>query len=214
MLIDNPVHSRGDGAVWRRMTQWCGSPRVVGILVAVGLPFSAYYLIQARSSALLVAKLQSHVNAYTVVTVGTALPDLVGYDIGGQRLSIGLSRANTETLIFGVSGSCIYCLEMLDAHRRLAEAAVASGRRVYWVSRDRLEQATASVYPQIADTNHLLVEPTHATYRALGLGATPQTLLVSADGIVKAVWKGVTRDTEAVEKDIRRAMGVIQDSRE
>jgi hypothetical protein len=178
------------------------------------LPVGAYYLVQARSSARLVAELQSDVDDYTSVTVGSTLPTLVGYDVRGQRLSIGLSGSDREALIFGVSGDCIYCLDMLDAHRRLAEAAAASGRKVYWVSRDRLEDAAESVYPKVADTSLLLVEPTHATYRALGLGATPQTLFVSVDGTVKAVWRGVTGSVHEVETDVRRAMGVSQDSPE
>jgi hypothetical protein len=185
---------------------------VAATLAAVSLPVSAYYITQARSSALLVAELQTEVNAYTVARVGAVLPSLVGYDLHGQRLSVSLSAERTETLIFGVSGSCIYCLDMLDVHRRLADAAASSGRMVYWVSRDRLEDAAASVYAQVAEKDHLLVEPTNATYRALGLGFTPQTILVSADGIVKATWKGVTGDKGEMENEIRRAMGVSQNT--
>jgi peroxiredoxin len=189
--------------------RWCGSPRVVGVIAAVSLPFAAYQAIQTRSSSRLVAELQGTVDAYSIVKVGTPVPALVGYDIHGERLSLSVSDGKSETLIFGVSGNCIYCLEMLDAHRRLAEAAASSGRKVYWVSRDRLEVATASVYSEMTDTSHLLVEPTHATYRALGLGATPQTVLVSPDGIVKAVWKGVASgNADAVEKEIRLAIGI------
>jgi len=199
--------------VWRNVIQWFGSPLLAAAIAAVSLPMSAYYMTQARSSAMLVAELQAQVDAYTVVTVGKKLPPLVGYDSGGQRLSIVLSGAKTEALIFGVSATCVYCLDLLDTHRRLAEAAASSGRKVYWVSRDRLDAASASVYARVADHHHLLVEPTNGAYRALGLGITPQTILVSADGVVKAAWKGVTDDKGEMEREIKRAMGVSLDSR-
>lgn len=207
---DGGTHSERGVAAWRNVIQWFGSPVVAATIAAVSLPTSAYYVTQARSSALLVAELQAAVDAYTVARVGVALPSLVGYDLHGQRVSVDLSDGRTETLIFGVSGGCIHCLDILDVHRRLAEAAATAGRKVYWVSRDRLEDASASVYAQVAERDHLLVEPTNATYRALGLGFTPQTILVSADGVVKATWKGVTVDRSEMESEIRRALGVSQ----
>ena len=97
---------------------------------------------------------------------------------------------------------------MLDTHRRLADAAAKSGRQVYWVSRQPLDEAAASVYTRVADKDHFVVEPTNTTYRALGLVNTPQTILVSAEGIVTAAWKGVKGDKGEIEDEVLQAMGV------
>lgn len=54
--------------------------------------------------------------------VGAVIPSLVGFDLRGQRLSANLSGGKSETLILGLSGSCVYCIEMLDVH-----AAIVTG---------------------------------------------------------------------------------------
>lgn len=209
--INRPAHKltitqRAAGA-WRGLIHWSGSP-VLGVVALISLPLSAYYIPQVKSAERLVAQLQNELDASGIAAVGKPLPPIVGFDVHGKRLSINLSDSKTGSLIIGVSATCIFCLEMLDTHRRLADAAAKSGRQVYWVSRQPLDEAAASVYTRVADKDHFVVEPTNTTYRALGLVNTPQTILVSAEGIVTAAWKGVKGDKGEIEDEVLQAMGV------
>jgi hypothetical protein len=204
--------TRQNDNVWRGLLRWFGSPSVAAV-AAISLPISAYYIAHARASALVVAELQAEVDSYTVARVGEALPPLVGYDLRGQRVAFDLTTGDAATLILGVSANCIYCLDMLDTHRMLADLASRAGYRVYWITRDPLEIANKSVYTRVSGQDQFLIEPTHRTYRALGLGFTPQTILVSSDGRIDAAWKGVPEDKDAMVTEVKRAMAADPEHR-
>lgn len=173
-----------------RAVEVVGRPVVPAILCALCLPASVFYARQTAEYRALSEALQAHVDRDTVVEVGSTILGLVGFGPDGSRVEVPGGSA-TRMLVFAVSADCSFCLETLDAHKRLATAADTAGMRVVWVSQDSLAKASQSVYATLARPGLLLVEPSQRTYRSVGLGFTPQTLVVAESGVVEAVWRGL-----------------------
>jgi hypothetical protein len=141
----------------------------------------------------------------TYVQLGDHLGEIRGNDPSGFQVTKS-AIGSTGSLILEVSSTCGICVKNMDAWQRLAQRARTRNIRVIWVSRDPVKQASELVQ-QYHIKDSMIAEPSHWTWVELKLGAVPQTLVVSPDGIVQKVLLGAI-DSQS-EQDLARALGVI-----
>ena len=168
-----------------------GRPGLLAVLCAILLPVSSYFAANHIVVSRALEELQATVDRETHVAPGTRVPSLTGFSLAGVRLQLSTGSSGRGVLILGLSSLCSYSLAEIDVHRRLAADAESHGLDVYWVLRDSLDDSHQGPYQRAASPGVLLVEPVSRTHRLLGLGFTPQTIVLTTKGVVDESWRGV-----------------------
>lgn len=148
---------------------------------------------------LLVASLSLNVYLGWKVKQGGAEPDtakavsgmkvdpITAVDLDGKPFTIAYNGINKPTVLYVITPSCIWCRRNQANVNRLADAKANDFRFV------GLSLAESGLKEYVAE--HHLKFPVYArlpaeTVASLGLGGTPQTIVVSPEGEILKVWTG------------------------
>lgn len=120
-----------------------------------------------------------------------AVPPLVGTDVAGQPVSLTYSDTSQPTVLYVFSPGCGWCaknhentvalMEQLQTNFRIVGVALSSEGLEDYLRRNPMN------CPIVTNIDSQLVD----TYR---LGVTPQTIVVSTDGVVQRNWRGAYKD--------------------
>ena len=118
---------------------------------------------------------------------GIVLPSLEATDLAGNKTTVGFTSSPLPTLIYVFQPSCIWCER--NKENLLALQDQLSGRyRILGISLEKegtpdFVKSHQMKFPVYTDVSPSVVEAYH-------LGATPQTIVVSAEGKVLQSWNG------------------------
>lgn len=153
--------------------------------------------LSAITNLLLVGKVRELRSTITALksehssTPGTRLPPLTAQDMSGQSVTIRFDEIQVPTLLYVFSPSCGWCRKNEDNISSLASQAGDSIRIIgLTLSTDGLTEYVADRFPPVK-----VIRPDSQTMTAYKLSGTPETILVSSDGIVLRVWKGAYSDS-------------------
>jgi len=138
-------------------------------------------------------KLKIMTAASEQVRLGDRVEHLAGTTVGGVFVRRSVTGVLRGSLIVGLSPSCGVCAQNRAAWTRVSAHARTRGAQIVWVSRDGVPGLVEFVAPASL-SDGLIAEPTHPTYLQLRLNLVPQTLVVSATGIVEYARTGLLRD--------------------
>jgi len=119
--------------------------------------------------------------------IGKIVPPIVGLDAGGHKVVVPYSTTDLPTVIYVFSPSCAFCKRNADNVTAMARQ-LAGRYRLLGVS-----TTTKDIDRFVADHKidfpvFTQLEPSvHSAFR---MGVTPQTFVVSRDGILLKTWKG------------------------
>ena len=131
---------------------------------------------------------QGGVESDTVKAVaGMKVDPINAVDLEGKPLTIAYNGINKPTVFYVITPSCIWCRRNQANVNRLADAKANDFRFV------GLSLAESGLKEYVED--HQLKFPVYArlpaeTVESLGLGGTPQTIVVSPEGEIVKVWTG------------------------
>jgi peroxiredoxin len=125
--------------------------------------------------------------------IGARLSSFEARDLDGQSQIVDPRASQLNTVFYVFSPSCIWCERNLANLQALASAA-GTRYRLIGVS---LDPNVASYIRQNSISFPVLVRPTAQTVQAYGLGATPQTIVLSPSGTVVKLWQGAYAATIA-----------------
>ena len=118
---------------------------------------------------------------------GMKLDPITAVDLDGKPFTIAYNGINKPTVFYVITPSCIWCRRNQANVNKLAEAK-ANDFRFVGIS---LAESGLKEYVE----EHHLRFPVYArlpaeTVESLGLGSTPQTIVVSPEGEILKVWNG------------------------
>lgn len=125
------------------------------------------------------------------IQVGTHLPPLTAQDLAGQSTAIRFSDTDRPTLLYVFTPSCGWCKKNEDNIKSLSNQTGDKVRMVgVSLSQAGLTEYVAARFPKVQ-----VVSPDARSIAMYKLSGTPETILVSSDGVVLRVWKGAYSDT-------------------
>ncbi len=131
---------------------------------------------------------QGGVNPDTAKAVsGMKVDPITAVDLDGKPFTIAYNGINKPTVFYVITPSCIWCRRNQANVNKLADAKANDFRFV------GLSLAESGLKKYVEE--HHLRFPVYArlpaeTVESLGLGSTPQTIVVSPEGEILKVWKG------------------------
>jgi peroxiredoxin len=134
---------------------------------------------------------------------GTKVDPFTAVGIDGKPLTISYDATNKPTVLYVLSPSCIWCRRNQANIDKIAETK-ANDFRFIGIS---LGEEGLKEYAE----QYRLKFPVYAglkkeTVQALGLGGTPQTIVVSSEGNVLKVWSGAY--IENMQPDVEAFFGM------
>jgi hypothetical protein len=121
---------------------------------------------------------------------GVYVPPIHGTGLDGQATTVTFGQDPRRSLLFVFSPTCHYCDLNWMLWKKIAGDARAGSVRLVYIN---LASSLSVDYAARHEIGGRLVlarlDP--ATERALGLHLTPQTILLSSEGKVEAVWSGL-----------------------
>lgn len=129
---------------------------------------------------------------------GTRLPAIEGSNAEGNKIRVGYERETRRTLLLVYSPQCGSCTENMPVWHTLLRRADRDSVRIVGLS---ILASGAIDYARKHDLNGIetLTEISPKVRTAYRLNLTPQTILISPDGVVEKVWSGVLGDEEREE---------------
>jgi peroxiredoxin len=143
------------------------------------------------------------IKAASGLNVGTAVPPLVGEDASGTILRVTY-ETGLPTLLYIFSPTCGWCERNINNVKALGQQ-LSRSHRVLGVTispvplESRLKESRSLGFP-------VLFEISPETVEAYKLGGTPQTLLISSQGVVLENWKGAY--TSGLKRRLEAHFGV------
>lgn len=118
---------------------------------------------------------------------GMKVDPITAVDLDGKPFTIAYNGINKPTVFYVITPSCIWCRRNQANVNRLADAKANDFRFV------GLSLAESGLKEYVEE--HHLKFPVYArlpaeTVESLGLGGTPQTIVVSPEGEILKVWTG------------------------
>lgn len=114
------------------------------------------------------------------------MPPITAQDITGQNITIRFDEIERPTLLYVFSPSCGWCKKNEDNIKALASQTGNTIRIIgISLSPDGLDEYVANRFPPVK-----VIKPDVRTITAYKLSGTPETILVSSEGVVLRVWKG------------------------
>lgn len=180
------VHTNsGSGEIRNRKPQ-------IGRFLIVGL-----LTLSAVTNVLLVFKVRqlrgtvAALKAEDATTTGMHLPPLTAQDPSGQIVTVRFDETDRPTLLYVFTPGCGWCKKNEDNIKSLASQTAATVRLVgVSLTQEGLKDYAEQKFPTVK-----VVNPDALTIAAYRLNGTPETILVSSQGIVLRVWKGAYADS-------------------
>lgn len=124
--------------------------------------------------------------------VDPRLANLSGLDSSGKIEHISLPTDDAHhLLIITFAPGCPACRANLDMWRDLATSLRdRPDWRIVWLSRDSVEPTFEYAEENVIDLGNVFADPPYRTYRQLGMGSVPSTIVVGQDGEVQQDWSG------------------------
>lgn len=165
--------------------------------VRTKIPFPFLFLCVSSLilNASLAVRVQTQSNAIKalkplpVVEVGTHLAPLTGTDPAGRAVSIA-PRNGRGVVLYIYAPTCHWCQANAANMRAVVDAANTRDFDVYAVS---LSPDGAEAFLRSHGVSVPVVLPSDAARNQYGLGGTPQTMVLSADGSLAKSWPGAYR---------------------
>lgn len=167
-------------------------------VIAKYIPLLKHFLIggllalSAITNLLLVGKVKqlqatiSSIKTEQLATPGMRLPPLTAQDMAGQNVTIRFDEVEHPTLLYVFSPACGWCKKNEDNIKSLANQTGDKLRIIgVSLSPDGLVDYVAQRFPPVK-----VIKPDSRTTTAYRLSGTPETILVSSQGVVLKVWKG------------------------
>lgn len=153
--------------------------------------------VSAITNFLLVLKLKqlqatvSFLKSEQTITTGMRLPPLTAQDMSGHNITIRYDETERPTLLYVFTPACGWCKKNEDNISSLASQTVDRLRIIgVTLSQDGLVEYVANRFPPVK-----VIKPDSRTTIAYKLSGTPETILVSSQGVVLRVWKGAYADS-------------------
>jgi hypothetical protein len=153
--------------------------------------------LSAITNFLLVSKVKqlqatvSSLKSEQSTTAGMRLPPLTAQDMSGQSITIRYDETERPTLLYVFTPACGWCKKNEENINSLANQ---TGNRLRIIgvtlSQDGLVEYVADRFPPVK-----VIKPDSRTIIAYKLSGTPETILVSSQGVVLRVWKGAYADS-------------------
>lgn len=145
----------------------------------------------------------THPSPPPLLQVGDQIPAAISLETARrQPAKIEWKADSRPTILYVFRPDCIWCARNLEAERTVAEQA--SGYRFIGLS------TTADGLTEYLDRNHLtfpvFADPNARSAKLLKLSITPETIVISPDGIVQKVWLGAYLGENA--KSVEKMFGV------
>jgi peroxiredoxin len=136
--------------------------------------------------------------------VGAHFPAITVHDLSGRGLKISWpAPENRLTVVYLFSPTCIWCQRNIENFKAMG-AETRSDYRLIPIS---LTSAGLSKYVEKYKlTFPVFADPVVADGKAFAFDGTPETFVISPDGIVKRVWRGAF--SEAVKAEIEAYLGL------
>lgn len=136
--------------------------------------------------------------------IGTTVPPIQGRLLGGGPGDVDFAKAKVPTVLYIFRADCSWCQKNLDNLRALI---AASGPRYMIVGLSMSSATMSSSYLQMTHLRFpVYTDISEASIQAYELGGTPETIIVSRDSKVLAVWLGAYQGR--MLKDIEDHLGV------
>lgn len=126
---------------------------------------------------------QSTVN----LTAGMKVAPVYAKDGDGKPVTISYDTTNKPTVFYVMSPSCIWCKRNQANIDKIAEAKANDFR---FVGLSLAETGLKEYFEEHAFKFPVYAGLTKETVQALGLGGTPETIVVSSEGKILKVWSG------------------------
>lgn len=142
--------------------------------------------------------------AATRLAVGERVPPIYGEDAHGSLFQLHYEKIGRPTLLYVFSPSCRWCQRNIENFHTLGQK-LAKSHRVVGVSLSeiplskRREETEKLGFP-------VVFNPSPESLEAYKLGGTPQTLLLSPDGVVLKNWTGAYAN--GLAEEIEKSLGV------
>ncbi len=135
--------------------------------------------------------------------LGAAVSEIHATDLSGKAATISFAKNDPPVVLYVFSPTCGWCAKNMPNLQAMQVSAVARHFRLIGLSLDdhNLEQYvnkehfTFPVYSNVAPAERV----------RLGMGGTPQTLMIS-NGVVVRNWEGAY--TSDLQKEIESALGI------
>lgn len=123
----------------------------------------------------------------TTLSAGVHIPPVTASDLFDREKIITYTDVAVLTVLYAFSPACIWCTRNLDNIMALASLRGNSHRFIgLSLSEDKLKE-----YVETHELNFPIYQKVALdSIRELGLGSTPQTIVISPDGKVLNNWKG------------------------
>lgn len=138
--------------------------------------------------------------------LGTPLPDLLGRDIQGNKLSIDYGSDARRTILMVFSSGCGPCSENMKNWRALKNSCDASKYRLVGVSLTPSGTAEFVAYHKMEGIP-IMSEVDAKSRVDYNLTLTPQTILIGPDGKTERVWSGVL-SSGSTRAEVEHALNV------
>ena len=157
--------------------------RLLGVLITISLAFNVYLawrLNQEKSSK---GTIPSQIN----LTEGMVVPSIYAEDLADKPAKIQYDNSNQPTVIYAFSPTCVWCDRNLANIKALA---LARGSSYRFIGLSLTGNGVADYVASHKIDFPVYKNPSPETLKALGLGSTPQTIIVSSEGKVLKNWVG------------------------
>lgn len=133
------------------------------------------------------ARLSDRIN----LAPGTKAAAVTATDAEGRQQTISYNDTNKPTVLYVLSPSCIWCERNRKNIEELTKAKANDFRFVgLSLSQESLKEYLAGHHLEFP----VYSQPKPETVQALGLGGTPQTFVISTEGVVLKNWSGAYRE--------------------
>jgi peroxiredoxin len=150
------------------------------------------------------AKQGGDVQQYTAkLSPGMKVDPVTAADLDGKPITIAYNDTNKPTVFYVMTPSCIWCRRNQANVDRLADTKANDFRFVgLSLGEDGLKEYVDEHHTKFPVYARLKPE----TVQSLGLGGTPQTIIVSPEGRILKVWTGAY--TENVRPEVEAYFGI------
>jgi hypothetical protein len=130
------------------------------------------------------------------IVPGETAPPLKAKTLDGRDVTMATKDTPLPTVVYVFSPTCGWCKRNHSSVEALIKAA---GARYRFVSVSMQRQDLSDYLAERPTAAQVFMEPSSDTVKTYGLGATPTTIVLNANGVVERVWVGAFTGTTRTE---------------